>query len=204
MAVLRYIVDILFVLTIVALPFIPRKGTAYIVWGTVFVLNIGIRVYLIKAGHTKDKTISKLEQQLDDANDNMRAMEGKLQTASEMAAPPTLSLVQQKVEITKTDSGYTALLLFKPSKNKQLGQIALIAEVIGESSGKIVDFWPRPGPAFLTGADSKKISADGKKARLTFQLIGVGNPQVELKMSEASKVLILGSHGLEALTIDIK
>lgn len=143
-----------------------------------------------------------------DSNGNMEETVGKLEEqvkkAKEIALPPTLSLVQQKVEITKTDSGYTALLVFKPSKNKHLGQIALIAKVIGESSGKIVDFWPRAGPAFLTGEDSKKISADGKKAWLIFQLIGVGNPQVELKMSEASRVQISSSHIPEPFFVDIE
>ena len=154
-----------------------------------------------------EKTIEQVtnhEQSITSLIETARESTENLLRAVEMAAPPTLSLLQEKVKITKTDSGYTALLKFKPSKNKPLGQIVLIATVIGELGGKIVDFWPRVGPAFLTGADSKKISEDGNKAQLIFQLIGIGNPEVELKMSEASKVLISGSHDLKALIIDIK
>jgi hypothetical protein len=146
--------------------------------------------------------ITKLREADQEKTQKINQLERELKKTKYMAAPPTLSLVQQKVEITKTDSGYTALLTFKPSKNTQLGQITLIAKV--ESGGKIVDFWPRVGPAFLTGEDSKKITEDGNKARLIFQLIGIGNPEVELKMSEASKVLISGSHDLKPLIIDIK
>ncbi len=204
MTVITYVIDALFLVTLVLLAFIPKREGLLYLWIVFFALNLGIRGYLIYKGHTKDQRISKLEDDLNIEKSTRKNLEKKLGKTAEMAAPPTLSLLQEKVEITKTDSGYTALLIFKPSKNKQLGQIALIAKVIGESSGKIVDFWPRAGPAFLTGEDSKKISADGKKARLIFQLIGVGNPHVELKMSEASKVLISGSHDLKALIIDIR
>jgi len=162
----------------------------FVVIPLVVALFLGIPAWLSIGNKTDEEMVKKLEEQV--------------QKAKEIALPPTLSLVQQKVEITKTDSGYTALLVFKPSKNKHLGQIALIAKVIGESSGKIVDFWPRAGPAFLTGEDSKKISADGKKAWLIFQLIGVGNPQVELKMSEASRVQISSSHIPEPFFVDIE
>lgn len=153
------------------------------------------------------KTIEQVtnhEQSITSLIETARESTENLQKVVDMAAPPTLSLLQEKVEITKTDSGYTALLVFKPSKNRPLGQIVLMAKVMDDSPGKITDFWPRNGPGFLTGADSKKISEGGNEGQLVFQLIGIGYPEVELKMSAASKVLIVGNHDLKPVTIDIK
>ena len=77
-----------------------------------------------------------------------------------------------------------------------------MARLIDDSSAKIIDFWPQG--AFTHGKDSKKISEDGKQARLIYALIGFAYPKVELKISDTSKVVISGSHDLEPFTLDVK
>jgi len=126
--------------------------------------------------------------------------EKRLQKALEMAAPPQLSLLSK--EINKTEYGYYVVLRFRSSKNQPLGMIFFVAKIIGDSNTKIVDFWPTG--MFSHGKDSKKISDDGKEARLTYALIGSISPQVELKTSDTCKVEISGSHELAPFILEVK
>lgn len=202
MTVITYVIDALFLATLVLLAFIPKREGLLYLWIVFFALNLGIRGYLIYKGHTKDQRISKLEDDLNIEKSTRKNLEKKLGKTMEMAAPSTLSLLSK--EITKTDSGYRALLKFKPSKNQPLGQIVFLAKVADGFSAKITDFWPVLGPPFTTGPDSKKISDDGKDARLIYGLMAVGCPEVELKLSDAGKVLVSGNHVLKPFTVDIK
>lgn len=135
---------------------------------------------------------------IQDANDTRKELEKTI----EIAAPPTLSFFSK--EITKTDEGYDVILKFKPSKNQHLGKIRFSARIVEDSSAKIINFWPHMGPAHITGKDSKKVSADGKQARLIYSLFSADYPEVELKVSETCTVVIAGSHDLKPFTLDIK
>ena len=128
--------------------------------------------------------------------------EEKLRKTIKMAEPPTLSFLDSNV--VKTDLGYKAILRFKPSKNQPLGQIILIAKITDETSAKITNFWPKPGPPFTTGPDSKKISNDGKEARLAYGIMAVGYPEVELNLSESAKVMVSGNLLIEPVVLEIK
>lgn len=128
--------------------------------------------------------------------------EQKLRKTIEMAAPPMLSLLDTNIE--KTGWGYKAILRFKPSKNRPLGRIVLIAKVKEDKNAKITNFWPHVGLPFLTGPDSKKISDDGKEARLIFGVMGVGCPEAELHLSDSARVEISGNLLTEPVVLEIK
>lgn len=65
MTVLKYALDVLFLLTLILLAFIPKRGKLVYLFVIVLTLNLGIRGYLIYRGHKKDRKISNLENQLE-------------------------------------------------------------------------------------------------------------------------------------------
>lgn len=120
-----------------------------------------------------------------------------------LAEPP--SLIPSGKEINKDDKGITLLLQFKPSKNESLGMIEFLAEIEPNNSSKILDFWPSlKGGAFSSGPDSKKISADGKTARLIYSIIGFGNPTFEFKVSKPTNVRISGNYLAQPITLRVE
>lgn len=77
--IVRYILDILFVLTLIILAFLPREGKIkYIFWGILFV-NIGIRVFLIVEGHRKARKIDNLEERLEVEKNTLRDFQAELE-----------------------------------------------------------------------------------------------------------------------------
>lgn len=157
----------------------------------------------------KDTAIDEIRKEVSEQKESIALLiktaneqEEKLRKTIEMAAPPTLSLLDTNIE--KTDSGYKAILRFKPSKNQPLGQIILMAKVTNGTKAKIIDFWPRLGPAFITGPDSKKISDDGKEALLAYGVMAVGYPEVELHLSDSAKVDVSGNLLTEPVVLEIK
>lgn len=120
-----------------------------------------------------------------------------------LAEPP--SLVLSGKEINKDEKGITLLLQFKPTKNESLGMIEFQAEIETNNSSKILDFWPSlKGGSFSSGAESKKISSNGKTARLIYSIIGAGNPTFELKVSKPTNVRITGNYLPEPITLRIE
>jgi hypothetical protein len=154
----------------------------------------------------KDSAIDEIRKEVSEQKESIALLineqDEKLRKTIEMAAPPTLSLLDKNIE--KTDSGYKAILRFKPSKNQLLGQIALMSKITDETNAKITKFWPKLGPAFITGPDSEKISNDGKEAILTYGLMAVGYPEVELHLSDSAKVEVSGNLLTEQVVFEIK
>jgi mannitol-specific phosphotransferase system IIBC component len=64
----EYIVDILFVLSLIALYFLPRKSEKYKLFWTipliVFLVNLGIRAYLMHQNHKSSERVFELENEL--------------------------------------------------------------------------------------------------------------------------------------------
>jgi hypothetical protein len=138
---------------------------------------------------------------LNNLSEQNKIAEDKLVALTELAAPPRLSF--QEMNITKTDSGYDAAMTFTPSKNRPLGALVFSATIQGESKARILDFWPVRG-MFQTGDDPKRISKDGRRAHLQYQLMGVGRPSIILKTSAPATIKIEGNHYLQAFLIEIK
>ncbi len=56
------ILNTIFILSLLALPFVPRKGYAKYIWIALFLLNIGIRVFFINESHRSRGVISDLKE----------------------------------------------------------------------------------------------------------------------------------------------
>jgi len=126
-----------------------------------------------------------------------------IENAKQLAKPPILNATAK--EINRDKDGITLLLQFTPSKNQSLGMIEFIAELETNNSSKIVEFWPSTkGGAFSSGKDSKKISSDGKSARLIYSLISAGKPTFELKVTKSTMVRISGNYLVEPIIIEIE
>ena len=132
--------------------------------------------------------------------EKFRKLEEQVQKTTEMAAPPTLSLMEGV--LTRNNLEHTRILWFKPSKNEYLGRVTFEANVIDESITKIIEF--RCDPDVRCTLERKSISEDGKQAHLSYSLVGVYYPRVELRSSGTCKVQISGSHIPEPFFIDIE
>ena len=137
----------------------------------------------------------------DDLQTALKKVQEDLNKVEELAKPPKLTYLSHV--ITHTDEGVTVELVFKPSKNEHLGNIVFLVSVLATADTVIKDLWPSlEGGAFQTGKDSKLIENNGKKARLIYSLISVGNPTIELKLSSLTTIRIEGTHGLEPFEIN--
>ncbi|MDO8733972.1 MAG: hypothetical protein Q7K21_02290 [Elusimicrobiota bacterium] len=137
----------------------------------------------------------ELINMLEERDKKIELINKKLLEIEKYTAPNTLSLYNNL--ITKIKSGYSLLLQFKSSKNEPLGQLVFVASIPKNSNARILDFWPsnKSGVfAFESGIDSKQIAEDGKTARLIYSLISAGNPEIELKVSEITQVIITGNY----------
>lgn len=126
-----------------------------------------------------------------------------IENTKRLAEPPML--IPYAKEISRDDKGITLLLQFKSTKNRPLSQIKFYAEILYNSTSKILNFWPSiKGGAFDSGRDSKKISSNGETARLIYSLIGAGNPTIELKVSKETFVKITGNYLSQPVILRIK
>ena len=135
-------------------------------------------------------------------NAKAEILEIKKQTAetAALASPPTLALTGK--DIDDSNSKYKITLQFTSSKNKPLGAIMFFVTIIDDNSTKILNIWPSlKGGAFSTGKDSKKIDADGKKARLGYSLISVGRPTFDLTLSQKATIEIEGNYIENPITL---
>jgi len=62
MHITRIILDAIFILSLLALPFVPRKGYPKYIWLALFLLNIGIRVFFITESHKSRGVISDFKK----------------------------------------------------------------------------------------------------------------------------------------------
>lgn len=131
----------------------------------------------------------------------IKALEGELQEAKELAKPPQLLLQSQKIE--SIQEGYKIILQFASSKNEPMGIVMFVASLPETTQAKILNFWPTGG-TFSSGEDSKKITEDGKMAKLAYQPLAMGLLTVELEISATTQVMMQGSHNLQPFMIDIK
>ncbi|PKN65491.1 MAG: hypothetical protein CVU57_10270 [Deltaproteobacteria bacterium HGW-Deltaproteobacteria-15] len=130
---------------------------------------------------------------IEEAKVRILTLEKGLAETAKLASPPLLSLVPPIIKAI--DSGYSAELKFKPSKNEPLGIIVFVANVIEESGTRIEDFWPSTKTGgFSTSKDSIRISEDGRQARLEYGLLSAGGPIVNLKVSDKCRVRISGNY----------
>ena len=157
----------------------------------VIALFLGIPAWL-SLGNKTDRDLEKVKQ-----------LEKQVQKAKEMALPPTLSFLKEKISIVKSDTGYNAVLMFKPSKNRPpLGPTGFRAKVEDTSNAKIIDFDDIGSEHIRTL--SKKISNDGKEALFTYDPGHFEYPKVRLKTSDACRVQISSSHIPEPFFVDIE
>jgi len=160
---------------------------------------IGVRV--------SSKQIKNKERILQNQKDAEYQADSKIKEAKIVSLTKQIEESKTKLsfhskEITKTDSGYTVKMLFKPSNPNPIGKLGFRAEIEKGSDTKILKFWPLP--PFRSGEDSMKISDDGKTARLIYGLFGGDPPKIELQLSGSARVQISGSHELKQFIIDVK
>lgn len=114
------------------------------------------------------------------------------------ATNPTL--VFQSATIQKESNGYLARLILQSSNNSPLGEVELVARIQNVPTAKILSFLPGQGVSMnQRGA----VSGDGRHANLTFSRSD-GSYPVKLRVSEACKVIISGSHNLEPFEVEIR
>jgi len=136
--------------------------------------------------------------ELEALGERIRGLESMVTETAKLAGPPTLTLSGR--EMQKGPSGYKITLQFTPSKNEPLGTIVFVASVADNSDIRILDFWPKG--TFTSGKDSKKISEDGKQARLAYGLLSAGRATFEITLSAPGKISIEGNYLSEAILIE--
>lgn len=131
-----------------------------------------------------------------------RELEREIADIAELARPPSLSLTSSEIE--QVDAGYRIMFLFTPSKNEPLGQIVFEVALPDESAASILDFWPAAGAPFTSDADSKQILENGKQARLSYALLGVGAPRVALTVSGTTELTIYSNYLDEPINLRVE
>ena len=171
--------DIIFLATLVILALVPKKKPWLVLFATILLLNLGIRVHYINKSH-------RLQKDLDDTR--------------KLAQPPTLTLHQHKTHTVGNTHTFT--FQFLPSKNEQLGMISFVATIEQDGDAKIVDFWPSTNsPAFSHGPQSKQITPDGRQARLTYSLLSAGPPVIDVTVEGRAPIRLEGNYMTNALVL---
>jgi hypothetical protein len=119
--------------------------------------------------------------------------------AKQMYGPPTL--IPLGKQIKKTESGYEAIVQFKPSNNSRVDGYTFKARVVGgnidiQSFGGSVDHH-----VMVSGPG--KISEDKKSAEATFNPLS-GNPTIKIVVSAEGIIELTGSHLDQNWTLEIK
>lgn len=143
------------------------------------------------------------QKKIEDAKTRILNLEKELSETTNLTRSPILSLHSSKID--KVSSGYRTLLRFKPSKNQPLEAVVFTARVQKGSNSKILDLWPSAKHhAFASGPASKKITDEGKTARLQFSLVGASYPTVLLTVSEPAQLLIDSNYLPEPFFLNIE
>lgn len=123
----------------------------------------------------------------------IESLQKELDKTSAQAEPPTLTLISH--DVVTNENGLTVTLRFEPSKNQPLGALQFIAQLPIGSNEKIISFSPTLGGGAYESSDKPSIiTNEGKVARLTYSLMAVGYPTMELKLSGPSPVQVSGEY----------
>jgi hypothetical protein len=102
-------VNITFILTLIALAFIPKKGKIFIIWIIILIANIGIRSYLIYENDKKSKKISDLETIIENEKDKIRSFDSSIELILEGQWKKERTPDKRK-RISPTDNEYYLVL----------------------------------------------------------------------------------------------
>jgi len=76
-------INTIFVLTLVALAFIPKKRKIFTIWLVIFITNVGVRCYLISENEEKSNKIAALEQKLIEEKQTIRSFDSSIELTLE-------------------------------------------------------------------------------------------------------------------------
>jgi hypothetical protein len=183
---------------------ILRYGRKY--WKPLVIAGFILLVILV-AGLFKEEIRTRIapikDGQPEISGNSSKETKERLSKIEEMVVPPTLSFLKERLSIVKTDTGYTAILVFEPSKNRPpLGPTSFVAKVVNNSNAKIIGFDEIGSDHYRTL--SRKISDNHKEAQFTYDPGHFEFPKVSLITSEKCKVQISSSHITEPFLIDIE
>jgi hypothetical protein len=123
--------------------------------------------------------------------------------AKELARPAALQFTSKQVK--KIPGGYVLTLEFRPDKNVALGSLEFLISLPKDSKARITDVEPTlDGGAIFCGDNYKKLSPDGKSARLAYAVGPGGFPVFEVKLSDITEVAVEGNNGLTPFTVRVQ
>ncbi len=168
MTVLRYAIDVLFLLTLVLLAFIPKRGKFLCLFIIVLALNLGFRGYLIYKGHKKDRKISNLENQLQSVQE-VATLDIYHPLSPEPRAELVLALQRFKSQYTDFD---IKLSITPEKSNRNRDYVAKeLAHLLADSGFEVKATAP-----MITNLDGEVVITlnpnDLKVANHLFELIG--------------------------------
>jgi len=151
----------------------------------------------------KDDAIKEIEEKVNSHEKKIVGLitraddtEVRLQEAIKMAAPPTLSMYEKRID--KITEGYEIDLVLIPSENKTLGTNLFFAEIIEGQQAKILSF----KAIGITQNLQVKINDDGKKAKLQYVTMSPIQ-RVVLVVSEKCKLSFNGYNITDPIIIDV-
>jgi hypothetical protein len=140
----------------------------------------------------KKKQVIQDVKEIKKAKAEILAIKKRLQQTTTPVSPPTLKLTGRDTQTV--DSGYCLTLQFTPSNNTPLESLEFTATVDDDSDVRILNFWPSvKGGSFAASKDSKQITRDGRRARLSYSPLSVGKPAVDITLSEKARIRIEGN-----------
>jgi lipopolysaccharide export LptBFGC system permease protein LptF len=158
---------------------------------------------LTQSNQSHHSKIYNYQSDLTQKDLELKKLDQEYQELKKITEPNKLAFNSKTV--SKNENKIVVSLQFKPSKNQRLGTLIFVAALPDNSKEKILNFWPTTnGGAFESGPDSKKISLDGKQARLAYSLLGSGYPSIDLTLSGPTDITISGNNGLEPVTLKIE
>jgi hypothetical protein len=171
------IFDVIFLISLLALAFIPKKKSWWILFIFVLAVNFGIRIYYIHNSHV---------------------LKYELQQTKELAQQPKLLLSAEDVD--NTGENPILLLQFTPSKNEPLGLLTFDAFILEPESAKIISIDRKNT---TSGPEREYVNPDGKSASISFSLISFQLPYLKLELSGPCRIRIKGSHLPDSIDIEL-
>ncbi len=133
--------------------------------------------------------VVKLQERDAEQAKRIGELQKQVEQTKQMYGPPTL--VPLAKEIKKTNSGYEAIVQFKPSNNSRVDGYTFNAKVI-EGDMSIVSFGGSSDHHAFAGGPGK-VSDDKKSAEAHFNPLA-GNPTIKIVVTTNGVVELTGSH----------
>lgn len=140
--------------------------------------------------------VRSVQKEVDKMRSDLEKMDKRIGDLPRGPTAPALKFSDSRFELTA--SGLRGTVTFEPTSNASLSSVDFKVTVLQGSVARITKISPGIPISLMV---SSEISADGKRARLKYTIVGTSKPSFSIELTGPAKLRIEGEPGIQAFEL---